>query len=199
MSNQEAKLRCSTSTATKTKCQTCGHIVAKPKVRLSSIEFRRYVNNITDLNALIASKDHLTRFIRSKYKAKEFADIFLNDLEILIDNHRLSEKAHSVHGIRDIRIWILSFVNNQDSEEMELYKFLKSEYLDINETFNEFYQNYAGNVDTPLNKNQVSRVLSALGLKTEMKKVVRDGKPKCTIMLCATNDELSEIFQKNGI
>ena len=183
----------SKQTATKTKCVTCGHIVGKPKVRLSSIEFRRYVNSIIALNTLIESKDYLTRFIRSEYKVKEFADKFLNDLETMIDI--------PANDIDCIRIWILGFINDQDGEEMGLYKFLQSEYRasGINETFNEFYQNYAGNVHNPMNKNRVSRALSALGLKTEMKKVMRDEKPKCTIMICASNDELSENLRKNGM
>lgn len=181
----------SMQTATKTKCVTCGHIVGKPKVRLSSIEFRRYVNNITDLNALIESKDYLTRFIRSEYKMKEFADKFLDDLETMIEI--------PTNDIDCIRIWILGFINDRDDEEMGLYKFLQSNYPDINETFNEFYQQYAGSVYNPLNKNRVSRALSALGLKTEMKKVIRDEKPKCTIMICASNDELTKIFRKNGM
>jgi len=182
-------------TATKTKCVTCGHIVGKPKVRLSSVEFRRYVNNITDLNTLIESKDYLTRFIRSEYKVKEFADKFLNDLETMIDSRP------PANDIDCIRIWILGFINDKDGEEMGLYKFLQSEYhtSGVNETFNEFYQNYAGSVHNPMNKNRVSRALSALGLKTEMKKVTRDEKPKCTIIIYASNDELTNIFRKNGI
>jgi len=194
----------SMQTATKTKCITCGHIVGKPKVRLSSVEFRRYVNSITDLNMLIESKDYLTRFIRSEYKVKEFADKFLNDLETMIDSrHQLGATNYvpPANDIDRIRIWILGFINDQDGEEMGLYKFLQSEYQasGINETFNEFYQNYAGNVHNPMNKNRVSRALSALGLKTEMKKVMRDEKPKCTIMIYASNDDLTEIFRKNGM
>ena len=147
----------SMQTATKTKCVTCGHIVGKPKVRLSSIEFRRYVNSITDLNTLIESKDYLTRFIRSEYKVKEFADKFLNDLETMIDSRGATNYVPPDNDIDCIRIWILGFINDQDGEEMGLYKFLQSEHhasgintehhtSGINETFNEFYQNYAGNV-----------------------------------------------------
>ena len=175
------------------KCETCGHIISSSGVKLSAIEFRRYVNSITDLNTLIGSKDYLTRFIKSRYRS-----------------------------VDDIKIWILGFVNNPDhrnpSEEVELYKFLQAEYsgLDaehqkrhhssgishasgINETFGEFYQNYFSSINNPMNKNQVSRALSALGLKTEMKKIVRDNKPKSSIVVCATQDELSEILRKNGL
>ncbi|CAG8600513.1 10879_t:CDS:2, partial [Paraglomus occultum] len=139
--------------------------VGKPKVRLSPIEFRRYVNNITDLNALIESKDYLTRFIKSEYKTKEFVDKFLDNLETMIEI--------PANDIDCIRIWVLGFINDREGEEMGLYKFLQSNYSDINETFNEFYQNYAGNVHNPMNKNRVARALSALGLKTEMKKARR--------------------------
>jgi hypothetical protein len=73
----------SIQTATKIKCVTCGHIIDSSGARLSAIEFRRYVNSITDLNTLIGSKDYLTRFIRSRYRIKDFVDKFLNDLEII--------------------------------------------------------------------------------------------------------------------
>src|SRR6266496_4409270 len=86
-----------------------------------------------------------------------------------------------------------------------LYEFLHTEYSEINEPFQEFYEYYAQNVDNSLNKNYVSRALTALGLKTAMKKIKQnqDGesisrKQKCTMMLSATKDELSEIFRKNG-
>ena len=89
--------------------------------------------------------------------------------------------------------------------ESPLYEFLHTEYSEINEPFQEFYEYYAQNVDNLLNKNYVSRALTALGLKTAMKKIKQnqDGesigrKQKCTMMLLATKDELSEIFRKNG-
>ena len=89
--------------------------------------------------------------------------------------------------------------------ESPLYEFLRTEYSEINEPFQEFYEYYAQNVDNPLNKNYVSRALTALGLKSAMKKIKQnqDGKSigrklKCTMMLSATKDELSEIFRKNG-
>ena len=54
--------------------------------------------------------------------------------------------------------------------ESPLYEFLRTEYSKINEPFQEFYEYYAQNVDNPLNKNYVFRALTALGLKTAMKK-----------------------------
>jgi hypothetical protein len=184
----------SNQTATQTKCLTCGHIIDSSSARLSAINFRRYVNSITDLNTLIRSKDYLTRFIRSRYRVKEFADKFLNDLETKIEE--------SKESLTSIKIWILGFINIPDSrnpsEEVELYKFLRSRYSDIDATFDEFYQNYFASTNAPMNKNRVSRALSALGLKTEMKKITRDNKPRCSIVICASQDELSEILRKNG-
>ena len=40
-------------------CPTCGHVVAKEQVNLSSLEFRCHIHNITDLVKLINSKDYL--------------------------------------------------------------------------------------------------------------------------------------------
>jgi hypothetical protein len=75
---------------------------------------------------------------------------------------------------------------------------LHFEYSEIDETFHEFYDKYASNIDNPLNKNHVSRALIALGLKPTVRKIKYDGKPKCVVFLYATKEELSEIFRKNG-
>ena len=76
---------------------------------------------------------------------------------------------------------------------------MKDNYTDINETFADFYKEYALNIDTPLSKNMVSRALSALGLKTVMKKVICNSKPKYTIMIIIIKDKLFELLYKNVI
>ncbi|RHZ81632.1 hypothetical protein Glove_117g587 [Diversispora epigaea] len=198
----------SNQTTIKPKCQTCGHITASNSaLRLSSIEFRRYVNGITDLDKLITSKDYFVRFIKSYSKSKEYADTFLKELKKIIEKH------NRISDILYIKIWIFNYIftseekdkaslhSNCDlNKEKHLYKYLQSNYSDINETFTTFYENYTQNIaQTPFSKNKVSRALSALGLKTIMKKVVIDNKPKCVIMISATHNELSELLYKNAI
>ena len=82
---------------------------------------------------------------------------------------------------------------------MQLYQFLQAEYQDgINEIFADIYDRYCDYVNTPLSKNKASRALSAFGLKTAMKKIVRGDKRTCCIKLDFTAEELSELLQKNG-
>jgi hypothetical protein len=189
----------SNQTTIKPKCQICGHIIANNSIpKLSSIEFRRYLNSITDLDKLIESKDYFVRFIKSHYRNKEYIDKFLEDLEKIIEDH------NHIADIDYIRIWIYNYISLIESydldREKQLYKFLQSNYSDINETFTIFYENYIQNIaQNPLNKNRVSRALSALGLKTIMKKIAIDNKAKSAIMVIATENELVELLYKNAI
>jgi hypothetical protein len=175
-------------------CPTCQHIIAKDRVNLSSLEFRRRVSRITDLDDVDSSKIRLYQYIKSSYKVKDFADQFLSDLEDKLD----SEDA----DLNDIKLWLLSFINNEDRSfpprELNLYRFLISEYSAINMPFAEFYDCYVHWNDNPISKNMVSRALSAFGLKPVMKKIMVEGKMKCTIMVCATEEELAKLCQKNG-
>jgi len=90
-------------------------------------------------------------------------------------------------------------VNTASSKEMEFYEFLKDNYSDINETFTTLYNNYIRSVDDPLNKNQVSRALTALGLKTMRISEKHNNQWKAIIRVCASKDRLSEIFRENGL
>ncbi len=196
---------------TKPKCQTCGRKIPTSGSRLSSIGFRRRVNGITTLDDLINSKEYLAQFVKSRFHLKEYVDKFLARLEEI----DCINPENPADDISNIKIWILKYYDDTDPErkgfllgkdpESPLYEFLRTEYPEINEPFQEFYEYYAQNLDNPLNKNYVSRALTALGLKTVMKKIKQnqDGesigrKQKCTMMLLATKDELSEIFRKNG-
>jgi hypothetical protein len=194
---------------TKPKCQTCGRKIPTSGSRLSSIGFRRKVNGITTLDDLINSKEYLAQFVKSRFILKEYVDKFLARLKEEID---CIDPENPDNDIPNIKTWILKYYDDTDPErkgflldkdpESPLYEFLRTEYPEINEPFQEFYEYYAHNVDNPLNKNYVSRALTALGLKTAMKKIKQNqdgGKLKCTMMLSATKDELSEIFRKNGV
>jgi len=110
-------------------------------------------------------------------------------------------------NIGDIRIWIFKYHASEFPEqipllgkdpESPLYDFLHSNYSDINTSFHDLYDNYCQNVDNPLNKNHVSRALSAFGIKPAMKKVLVNEVPKCTMLLHVPEGELAELFRKNG-
>ena len=74
-----------------------------PSRKLSSIEFRRYVNSIDTLEKLIDSKEYLARYIKSKFQIKEYVDQFLEELEPM-----LKYQEHG-HDIGYIKIWILTY------------------------------------------------------------------------------------------
>ena len=146
------------------------------------------MNSTKSLDNITESLDYLVRFIKVNYKVRVFADKFSEDLQLMLDNG---------DNIHNIWIWLLGFVT--DTDEVQLYQFLQAEYTgDINETFTDLYNRYCEYVNMPLNKNRVSRVLSAFGLKTVMKKVLRNNKQTCAIMVCAKAEEISELMYKNG-
>jgi hypothetical protein len=174
-------------------CVTCGHIIAKP-IGYTTINFRLCVNKIKDLDQLIESKKYFSHFIESRYDkilSNNFSEVF----EKMIENHNRS------NDIEYIKLWLLELINNSSSssKEIQFYKFLKNEYFEINETFTNLYNNYADSVDNPLSKNQVSRAFTALGLKTLIAREKHNGKWRSLVIVRASKDELSEIFQKNGI
>ena len=183
---------------TKCKCQTCGHIISSSGVKLSSIRYRYDVNQIKDIDDIIKSKDRFRNFIKSQYQAFGFVDKFNEDLDILLFSHNGSE------SIDYIKIWLLSFVNKDSFDEIQLYQYIKAEYSDINETFTEFYNKFvdyassSNNASSLFNKNRVSRALSALGINTHMKKIICNDKPKSCMIICISNNELSDILYKNG-
>jgi len=127
----------------KSYCPTCGHIVAKKRTNLSSLECRHLVHKIDTLDHLIDNKERLYRFIKSS--CKDLADQFLEDLE---------NRAHD--DLEEVKLWLLGFINNEDHREIVLYKYLLEDFFDINMPFGEFYDCYAPWVDNPMSKNRVS-------------------------------------------
>ena len=176
------------STKEKSYCPTCGHVVAKGRTNLSSLEFRRFIHKIDTLEELIDNKENLCRFIKSSYN-RDFADDFSNDLE---------EKLNSVN-LDAIKLWLLGFINNKDFKEIALYKFLLSDTQSLSMPFAEFYNNYEHWMEIPMSKNRVSRALSAFGLKPVMKRVPCNGKLKCAMVLSASKEELTTLMHKNGL
>ena len=181
---------------TKDRCPTCGHIIAKEIVNLSSIEFRRRIHKIDTLEELIDNKDRLYRFVKSFYN-RDFANDFSENLESKIDDN-----ADKNDDLDTIKLWLLGFINNEDRafppRENELYKFLLEDchYQDI--PFGEFYDSYSHWTENPMSKNRVSRALLAFGLKSVMKKIMCNGKMKCTMVLNATEEEIAKLCEKNG-
>lgn len=179
---------------TKDHCPTCGHVIAKEIVNLSSIEFRRLIHKINSLEGLIDNKDHLYRFVKSFYN-RDFANDFSENLE--------SKIADENDDLDIIKLWLLGFINNEDRafppRENELYKFLLENHSAIDTPFGEFYDSYSHWTENPISKNRVSRALSAFGLKSVMKKIMCNGKMKCTMVLSATEEEIAKLREKNGL
>jgi hypothetical protein len=172
--------------------------------KLSSIEFRRKIHSIKTKEDLTNCIDYLAQFVKNRLRLKECVDEFLRELEV-----RLDEPSYTLDTIK---VWILTYNNNHSGvillggePESELYSFLHSNYSEINESFHNFYERYIQKIYPikPLNKNQVSRALNALGLKPVMKKIKISNpndssvRRTCIMMICATKEELSEIFRKN--
>ena len=137
----------SIQTIAKPECQTCGRKIPISGVRLSSIEFRRRVNDINTLDNLLESRDYLACYIKNKFRLREYVDNFLEGLEEMTDSY--NSTADPIKEIEYIRIWIFGYINNLKTQcdllnpEDSVYDHLRSNYSDINETFSEFYDNYA--------------------------------------------------------
>jgi hypothetical protein len=181
---------------TKDHCPTCGHVIAKEIVNLSSIEFRRLIHKIDTLEELIDNKDRLYRFVKSFYN-RDFANDFSENLE-----SKINDIADENDDLDTIKLWLLGFINNEDRafppRENELYKFLLEDCCKYDTPFGEFYDSYSHWTENPMSKNRVSRALSAFGLKSVMKKIMCNGKMKCTMVLSATEEEIVKLREKNG-
>lgn len=184
---------------TQIECQSCGHKILGPGVRLSSIEFRRKINSITSIKEIEDCKDYLIQFVKNRFRLKESVKKFLDELEdqFIIDS-----------PIDAIKTWILEYYDTEgrrpllgNNPESPLYDLLRLKYsTGINMSFSDFYQDYTNTVNSPLSKNCVSRALNALGIKPIMKKVKSgDKETKCTMMVCVTKEKLSEVLKKNGL
>src|SRR5271168_1047146 len=141
----------------KPECQTCGRKISTSGSRPSSIEFRRRVNNFNTLDDIFRSKDYLARYIKGKFRLREYVNEFIDGLEDLTGNHTPTD------NISDIRIWIFNYTYNIQNRcdivnpEDPVYDFLRANYPDINQTFHEFYDNYSHWQEAkPLNGNHVS-------------------------------------------
>src|SRR6266516_4383970 len=94
-----------------------------PSRKLSSIEFRRYVNSIDTLEKLIDSKEYLVYYL---FQIKEYVDRFLEELEMMLEYH------DPTLDIGYIKIWILTYAYtpakgcNFDDSERPIYEFLQS-------------------------------------------------------------------------
>jgi len=193
------------------RCQTCGHKVLGPGVKLSSIEFRRKINSITSIKELDDCKDYLIHFVKNRIRITSSVDEFLNKLE--------AEKTNT-NSIDAIKTWILEYPDllRGNNPESPLYDLIRLNYSNgIDMSFHDFYQDYANSygalcksnkVPNPLSKNHISRALNALGIKPIMKKatlVSLNRSSSCynkltsIMMIYITKEELSEVLKKNGL
>ena len=93
--------------STQTKCETCGRKIPTAGGKLSSIEFRRTINNINTLDKLISSKDYIGKFVYSKFRLIKYADRFLEELEEGIQCIDPTD-PNIDKDLSCIRIWILN-------------------------------------------------------------------------------------------
>lgn len=183
----------------KNHCPACGHIMAKPKRGLSTIEFRRTVHkcapaNGQDKDSLRENVYKLIKLFRNITQDVKLTVAFFQDFEIRLDDNSQDSEM--------IKLWLLEQVNRLDRDvgEKAVYQLLSDLYAEdgVNTPFAVFYNIYAARIDNPLSKNSVSRALRALGLKTRMVRMIVDGREKSVISIRATAVELENIFRKNG-
>jgi hypothetical protein len=176
-------------------CPACGHILAKTKRGISTIEFRRIIHGCSDIDSLCENVYKLIKIFRYITRDAKLTVAFSQDFEKQLND--------IPEDIETIKIWLLKQINKLDKDvgEKALYRLLFDIYAEegINEPFAVFYDIYAERTDNPLSKNCVSRALRALGLITKMIKMVVNGKEKSVISIRATREELISIANKNGI
>jgi hypothetical protein len=165
---------------TKLKCKTCGHIIAKPITNLSSIEYCRRINNIQNFRDFESLREYILHYVDTKYNDS----LFLRNL---------NDKIEDEVSIDNLKLWLICYSGINYCEESQLYHYLASIH-NIDETFIEFYNKFIQETSSTLNKNRVSRALSAIGIKTMMKRIDN----KCCIVIRVSNVELTEILRKNG-
>jgi hypothetical protein len=188
-------------------CNNCGRIIPKNRIILSSTNFRLCVNNIKDLDGLIKSKEYVVQFIENRHQhsqalRRRILDYLEDRIERLKEQAQLKTEQNVLEGLEELKLWLLDIINNIDNsgKEIYFYEYIQSSYSSIYETFTDFYDKYAYAMNEPLNKNQISRLLTALGLRTTVKKVnTPDGKSKCCVFLNVSEDKLSETLKKNRI
>jgi hypothetical protein len=176
-------------------CPACGHMMAKPKRGLSTIEFRRTIHGCEDRDSLYENMCKLIKIYRNVTKDAGLTVTFTQSFEDLLNENQ--------HDAPNIKLWLLEQLNGLDRDvgEQALYRLLYDFYSEegIDTPFAVFYDIYSEMTDNPLSKNCVSRALRALGLMTKMIRMIIDGKEKSVISIRASAEELRDIFRKNGI
>jgi hypothetical protein len=203
--NEQSKM---STTPERTVCQTCGHVIAKPRKGLSSVLYRQIVRDITTRDSLRNVKGKLVQIIQQGCSAdltREFAQnldkIIGADIPVEIPKKWLLEQLA---------------ILGKDSGELPLYKFLSDKYFEtgIDEPFTTFYEAYTQWIENslepgslpetsenglepegPMTKNFVSRALGAIGLKAKMVRIDFEGRKKSAMVLKASGDELHQLLQ----
>jgi hypothetical protein len=182
------------STEERTVCQTCGHIIAKPRKGLSSVLYRQIVMPLTTRDSLRSVKGKLYQIVQQGSNVKDF-HIFSQNLDDRISNGT---------NIAEIKKWLLEQLVNLgiNSGETNLYEFLNDSYPNgINEPFTTFYEAYSqwikddGELGKPMTKNFVFRALGAIGLKAKMVRIDFEDRKKSAMILKALRDKLHQLLK----
>lgn len=156
-------------------CHTCGHIIAKSKVGISTISYRHIVENLATIQNLSDNKDKLVAIIRKASRVPDIAREFAQNLEEYLKkaNQEVSEEI----TLPEVKKWLyeqLDIIPCSYSEK-DLYEFLRTNYSQgINEPFAIFYDkfcSYRSGREGVMTKNLVSRALNAIGLRAKMTRI----------------------------
>lgn len=175
----------------RTHCSTCGHVIARSRRGLSSVEYRRILRDINEKEDLLTQKNKVIQIIRYASSNVDFTNEFAKTLD---------RKINSEENVKDVKNWLLEqlLITGKDGGEKHLYDHLHNTYLEgIDEPFAIFYENYSHWTDSPMTKNFVSRALRAIGLNPKMTRINFEGRQKSTMILKATADELREILERS--
>lgn len=187
----------------KLKCPTCNRTISKSP-RYSITEFYRRVKNITDVKSLTAIENYILRVIKF-YFSHDMFNKFTNEL-----NRQIDEGIE----IPKIKEWILMYlwdspepleirglVQIRDTSLLKKVRdYITLEYIDknkdLNIPFSQFYEDFNEYINekhnSKISKQNISRILSALGIPTKSKKILN----KSQICLNISQEVLSNIFSE---
>lgn len=189
----------------KLKCPTCNRTISKNPQRFSITEFYRRVKNITDIKSLTATENYILRVIKF-YFSHDMYNKFTNEL-----NRQINEGIE----IPKIKEWILSYLMDSP-EPLEIRRlsqirdtsllkkvrdYITLEYVnktkDLNIPFSQFYEDFNKYINdkhelpnSKISRQNISRILKALGIHTKSKKILN----KSQICLDISQEVLSNMF-----
>ena len=181
-------------------CPTCGKAIAKPRRGLTSVEYRRLVRGIVSFQDMRDCKDKLVAIIKNVSRNRDYTRRFESLLDIYV-----TESDRESGPLEAVKKWLHEMIDAlpPNSGEKELYQFLRTGYPEgIDEPFAVFYEKYKASEGT-MNKNYVSRALSAIGIRSKMSRVKATNSSgvrylKSTMVLQVSEEELRDTFSQIG-